>query len=267
MDYYSSSLYGLIQGLSEFLPVSSSGHLALLPHFLNINDPGVFFDLTMHVGTGLAVGLYFRKEVMAMSVAFIQFFIFRKKHPSHFLMINSLVATISSLIIILILLKFGLNDYTRTPKWIAFNLIVFGLLMFVIDKFCKRTKKNFEGSSHIIQAAFIGVLQAIAIFPGVSRSGITLTGARGLGLNRHNSTRLSFLLSLPIIFGGFILKLPEALQSNNPFSLEHCLAGGLVSFAFGLISIHYFLKFIERIGLGPFSLYRIFIGVVILLVA
>jgi undecaprenyl-diphosphatase len=266
MDYISSTLYGLIQGLSEFLPVSSSGHLALLPHFLEIKDPGVFFDLTMHVGTGFAVGLYFRREVMAMLSAFIQFFIFRKKHPSHFLMMNSLIATVSSLIVIVALLKFNLNDLTRTPKWIASNLIIFGILMFFIDKFCMRTKKNFEGSSHPKEAIFIGLLQAMAIFPGVSRSGITLTGARGLGLNRHNSTRFSFLLSLPIIFGGFVLKLPEAIQSSNLFSLEHCLIGGLVSFAFGLISIHYFLKFIERIGLGPFALYRVVIGVIILLV-
>ncbi len=266
MDYFSSSIYGLIQGLSEFLPVSSSGHLALLPHFLELKDPGVFFDLTMHVGTGLAVGIYFRKDIVHIVKAFFQFFFLRKKHSHHHLMINSLVATLSSLFLILIILKLHLNDFSRSPKWIAFNLMFFGILMYIADRFFPRTKKNLEGKTHLKDAFIIGLLQAIAVFPGVSRSGITLTAARGLHLNRHNATRFSFLLSLPIIFGGFIFKLPEAMAQRNEFLFEHCLVGGIVSFAFGLISIHYFLKFVERFGLGPYALYRVLIGIIILLV-
>jgi undecaprenyl-diphosphatase len=271
MDTFSASLYGVVQGLTEFLPISSSGHLALIPQFLDISDPGVAFDLTMHVGTAMAVIVYFRKELQKLIKDTFWFFLRRpeKLSPRYYLPLYMLGSTLTTLILVL-----GLKDFVekwgaRTPQIIAFNLAFFGLLMVWADL---KKKKSPQKDEWMIQqkqwkkALMIGLFQGLAIFPGVSRSGATLTISRFLGLERNEAARYSFLLSLPIILGGFILKLPDLFQEGSTVSLGACLWGMSISFIVGLLSIHLFLKLVQNLGLGLYAIYRIILAGIILTV-
>jgi undecaprenyl-diphosphatase len=260
MNELAAITYGLIQGLTEFLPVSSSGHLALLPHFLKIEDPGVFFDLAMHVGTALSILLYFQKEVRHLLKQVVAVLINPKGYSEEAYAVNMILATITTIIWVFLLKGFA-ESYGRDPKIIAVNLIVFGLLMIISDKFFPDNETGYMEKPQLGRASLIGFFQALAIFPGVSRSGSTLTISRFLGLGREESTRFSFLLSLPLIFGGFLYKLPQA--SGESFQMIPCLIGVGVSFFTGLVTIHFFLKFIKRIGLLSFGIYRFLLAAVI----
>lgn len=244
-------LYGVVQGLTEFLPVSSSGHLALLPRYLHIHDPGVAFDLAMHVGTALAILIYFRKDLLKiLSLGQRNF------------LINQIFATAMSVIFIFIFK--GLSErFGRDPKIIALNLVLFGVLMVIADKKGTMKQTNLMRDKTDYRRSFmIGMFQAMAVFPGVSRSGATLTIARFVGLSRHEAGRFSFLLSLPIIFAGFLYKLPE-LSGGADFDLVTILIGILTSFVVGYATIHYFLKFIEKIGLTVFGVYRFLLALAV----
>lgn len=256
MDSLSSAIYGIIQGLTEFLPVSSSGHLALLPHFLEIKDPGVLFDLSMHVGTAFSIILYFHRDILSLLNQLIELVKTRnlKRKESQYVL-NMLFSTVISFIFVLLLKGFS-EAYARTPLYIALNLFVFGILMWAADYFTKNVSTKKMERSAPKEAAWIGLFQALAIFPGVSRSGATLTISRFLGLGREEATRYSFLLSLPIILAGFFYKLPKMFNGENSFDFGLCLFGMLVSFATGLITIHFFLRMIKKVGLGVFSVYR-----------
>jgi len=261
MDYPSSIIYGVIQGVTEFLPVSSSGHLALLPQFLKISDPGVAFDLSMHIGTALAVMIYFRRELWKLTLGFFNLFNLKKPHDPH--VVNLLFATIISFILILFIKKFA-ADFGRSPLMIAINLIFFGLLMWGVDKVSSKNSEHRIDQTIMWKASFfIGLMQALAIFPGVSRSGITITTGRLFALTREQSSRFSFLLSLPVIWGGFIFKLPELTQAPS-FDFINCLIGTGVSFFTGILAIHFFISTINKIGFGGFTLYRILLALMIL---
>ncbi|MCR9204998.1 MAG: undecaprenyl-diphosphate phosphatase [Halobacteriovoraceae bacterium] len=260
MNELAAITYGLIQGLTEFLPVSSSGHLALLPHFLKIEDPGVFFDLSMHVGTALSILLYFQKEVRHLIKQALNVLIKPKEFSNEAYVINMILATITTVFWVFLLKGFAEN-YGRDPKIIVINLVVFGLLMIIADKFFVDNETGMMDKPQFGKASLVGFFQALAIFPGVSRSGSTLTISRFLGLGREEATRFSFLLSLPLIFGGFLYKLPEASGEN--FQLIPCFIGVFVSFITGLVTIHFFLKFIKRIGLLSFGIYRFILAGVI----
>jgi undecaprenyl-diphosphatase len=264
MDSLSAIIYGLIQGITEFLPVSSSGHLALLPHFLTIKDPGVLFDLAMHVGTALSIVVYFRKEVILILHDLVSIIRSPQSYKKECAWTtNMIVATFVTFGVVLCLKSFA-EEYAREAKWISINLIVFGLLMFFADRKGKSTETKLMGEFTLKRSILIGFSQALAIFPGVSRSGATLTMARFLGLGREESTRFSFLLSLPIILAGFFYKLPSLLNDSALFDWSACLTGMGVSFIVGLVTIHYFLKLIKKIGLGVFTLYRIVLAVFVL---
>jgi len=143
------------------------------------------------------------------------------------------------------------------------TLSSFGVFMFIADRFQPDTDKKYMGEIQWKKSFLIGMFQAFAIFPGVSRSGGTLTISRQLGLGREESTRFSFLLSLPIIFAGFFYKLPEIFKGDVNFDLYGLITGIIVSFIVGLLTIHYFLKFIKKIGLSYFAIYRIFLAAIV----
>lgn len=262
MDLYSSFIYGLIQGLTEFLPVSSSGHLALLPRILNIKDPGLVFDLSMHVGTAFSILFYFRKEVSSHLSNIRKLIKSKFQNRESFETLNMILATLSTFIFALIL-KPLTEQYGRNHLFIAFNLFFFGIVMFLCDYFGSQKKGFFKNSVNYKISLFYGLAQSLAIFPGVSRSGITLTYSRLIGMDRHEATTFSFLLALPLIVAGFLLKVPTLLASGNSFSLDTIFFGILISFIVGLVTIHYFLKFIKSVGLWFFSIYRIALGILI----
>ncbi|MCP4913024.1 MAG: undecaprenyl-diphosphate phosphatase [Oligoflexia bacterium] len=258
MDILFSVIYGIIQGLTEFLPVSSSGHLALLPKFFSFQDPGVVFDLSMHLGTAFAVIVYFRKDLISLIESLV------KGGDQRGFAFNLIFSTFISFIAVL-LLKGLAAQYGRSTNFIAINLIVFGAFMFFTDRL-KDTDQNVMNILNYKTSFLVGLFQAIAIFPGVSRSGITISIARMLGVGREEASRFSFLLSLPIIIGGFVFKIPEFYRdvgNGVTFDLLTCLIGIVVSFITGLITIHYFLKFIKEIGLSYFFYYRIILALVI----
>lgn len=273
MDYLSATLYGIIQGLTEFLPISSSGHLALLPKILKIEDPGVAFDLMMHVGTALSVIVYFRKTLLSLITHLIPSLFAGwgsqslDKVEDKFLFLNRylIVATLSTLPLIVVM-KGIAGTFGRGSVPIGVNLILFGLFMVAADHFCKQNAENiFSKNKGYLAASWIGLAQSMAIFPGVSRSGVTLTMGRILGLNRQDATEFSFLLSLPIIIGGALEKAPAILLSHQPFPWMTCLFGVVVSFIVGLAAIHFFIKIVGQFGLWVFALYRVILGLAVLI--
>jgi undecaprenyl-diphosphatase len=253
IDTITAVIYGLIQGLTEFLPISSSGHLALLPKLFGKEDPGIIFDLAMHVGTGLAVLLYFFKDLKKMALSLLKP---NSDKKTFFFSLNMIISTLSSILLIFVIKDLA-AEYGRQMSWIVFNLAFFGILMVVVDAKCINVERSLMSlNKQWTRAILIGISQAIAVFPGVSRSGITLTMARAAGLSRLESTRFSFLLSLPIIFGGFIYKLKD-VQSQTAFQLDMLLLGIVISFVIGLLTIHYFLKYVSQFGLKYFGVYRV----------
>jgi undecaprenyl-diphosphatase len=258
MSEYWALFYGFIQGVSEFLPVSSSGHLALIPYFFELKDPGVIFDLLMHLGTAVAVILYFRKEVKRLIIEGLSL-VFKRDVVNTVFCQNFLVATAFSFLLILLIKDFALAN-GRAPVIIGINFIFFGVLMFIADR---RVGGDLDLTkvSGFKKAIIIGLSQSLAIFPGVSRSGITLTTSRYLGMNRVEASRFSFLLSLPVILGSIVFKLPEIISGQaTPVSISIILIGVISSFIFGIVTIHFFLKVISKLGLGYFSVYRVLVG-------
>lgn len=269
MDYIVSVIYGVVQGITEFLPVSSSGHLALLPHFLGVKDPGVFFDLSMHLGTAIAVTLYFRDEILRLVMGFIAIIVTPKKglkNPDRPFVLNMLVATIATFILVLLLKPLQDGDWARQPSVISFNLVFCGALMFIADRWGKSNFPSLKDKFSFVPSLMIGLAQALAIFPGVSRSGATLSAARALGLSRKRAGEFSFILSLPIIFGGFLIELWGHRHDTLAFDFHQIVVGLLVSFLVGLLTIHFFMKLISRIGLLPFFIYRVVFALIVYMV-
>jgi undecaprenyl-diphosphatase len=255
-------IYGFIQGISEFLPVSSSGHLALLPKFFDVSDPGVVFDLVMHLGTALAVIIYYHKEIKQLILEFFEIVKFRSLDRGFFFQ-NFALATIVSFILILIIKDFALM-YGREGAFIGANLIFFGILMFLSDLKKEDESISLVGNKNYFKAIVIGASQSLAIFPGVSRSGITLTSARFMNLSRLEASRFSFLLSLPIILASVAYKVPEIASGVGiDVDLSVILIGVISSFLFGIVTIHFFLKLISKMGLWIFTVYRIIIGLLV----
>ena len=267
MQIFDAILYGIIQGITEFLPVSSSAHLALLPKFGNFADPGVEFDLMMHLGTALSISIYFYKEIKSFLIVLPQAlfpFVQDEKNTQvlHFVR-NMVFTTIVTLICALVLKTYAIR-LGRSVNIIAFNLIFFGLLLWIADKktlfniSTLKTKFDFKSS------LFLGVLQSFAVFPGVSRSGVLLTGTRFLGIKKVEGSEFTFLLSLPIIFAGIIHKLPAIILGSKSIGITYWLLGTFVSFFVGLCVIHFFMKFISKIGFLPFFIYRLILGLCII---
>ncbi len=259
MAWFEAVIYGLIQGLSEFLPVSSSGHLALLPYVMNIQDPGVVFDLMMHLGTALAVIIYFRKDILSYGRTLTPSLINLKTgNEASWFTRNFIFSTFVSIFFIVCLLL--PSKMARTPWIIVFNLSVFGLFLWLADI---KNRKNerllnspMENGMQWKLAGLIGMAQALAIFPGVSRSGITLTVALFFGMRRKDAGQFSFLLSLPIILAGIFKEIPDLMKHGNSDSIGVLMIGIVSAFVVGLITIHFFMKLIGRIELKYFAFYR-----------
>lgn len=269
MKLYEAAVYGIIQGLSEFLPVSSSGHLALLPYVMKIQDPGVVFDLMMHLGTGLAVITYFWRDIRRYFMTFTPALVdFKVGGEDRWFVRNFIFSTFVSVFFILLLLP--ISKLARDPWVIIINLTVFGGLLWAADIFNKKKEGKLElpmlSGMQWKLAALIGAAQALAIFPGVSRSGITLTMALFLGMRRKEAASFSFLLSLPIIMAGILKEIPDLMKEQDSSGLLALLAGVLTSFTVGYVTIHYFMTLIGQIKLGYFAVYRWVIAGLMLLI-
>ncbi len=266
MTVFDAFIYGTIQGLSEFLPVSSSGHLALIPHVMKINDPGVVFDLMMHLGTALAVITYFFQDIKKYASSFTpKLANFKSGNTSEWFVRNFILATFVSVFFIVLFLP--ISKMARHPSFIIFNLSFFGILLALSDYFNKKNShlltSPMESGMQWKIAVLVGFAQALAIFPGVSRSGITLTMALFLGMNRKDAGHFSFLLSLPIIIAGILKEIPDLVAERGQNDLMPLIVGVLTSFVVGYLTIHFFLKLLSKIQLFYFTLYRILIAVIL----
>jgi len=258
MSSLEAIIYGIIQGLSEFLPVSSSGHLALLPYLMKIKDPGVVFDLMMHLGTALAVVFYFRKDIFSYAKTFTPDLVNLKQGtPAQWFTRNFIVATSVSVVLIVTLIP--LSKLARDPNIIVFNLVVFGAILWIADEMNRRKTQLLDSPMETKMqwklAALLGVAQALAIFPGVSRSGITLSMALILGMRKREAGAFSFLMSLPIIIAGILKEVPDLMNAENE-RLITLFWGIATSFIVGWLTIHFFMKLIGTIRLGYFAVYR-----------
>lgn len=253
-------IYGLLQGVTEFLPVSSSAHLALLPHLFKFKDPGVFFDLAMHVGTAIAIFCYFYKEIFSLLKELMYLFIPGHKGFGQRYWLVNMIISVGATAVFYILLKDLANSYGRNPLLISVNLILFGAFLFFADRF-EQGSETMHTKESWKKALIIGLAQTAAIFPGVSRSGITITAARFLKISRVESSKYSFLLALPPIFAGIILKYNGSSINFAAFEWRHVIIGSIISFIVAILTIHLFLKWIQKIGFQIFFFYRILLGV------
>ena len=260
MDYVQAIVLAIVQGLSEFLPISSSGHLILIPHFFGWSDQGLAFDVAVHIGTLLALLLYFRRQLGTMVTAWLDS-VFRRRHSRDSrLAWQILVATVPVGVAGLL---FGdlIEANLRSPLFVAGTLSFFGVLMYLADRFGRGERDEFSLSWP--QALAIGCAQALALMPGTSRSGITMTAGRALGLSRSGAARFSFLLAIPGIGAAGAYEGLKLVTSPAPVDWQPMVVGVVFAALSGIACIHFLIRFIERIGLLPFALYRLFLAAVI----
>ena len=276
MPFLDVLILSFIQGLTEFLPVSSSAHLIFPSTLFGMEDQGIEFDVAVHFGTLLAVVLYYMADLVKISTFTIEACVKRTMSPVAKIGFCIIIGTIPACIAGLLFEKTISTTIRDNIHVIAYATIGFGLLLGLASKLnstqvwrniAKNEGERADSLRHLsfVQALVIGLFQAIAIIPGTSRSGITLTAGLFLGLKREAAARFSFLLSIPIILASTlfeILKLykAETLQSEW-LSL---IMGALISFIFALIVIHLFLKYISRSGMAVFVIYRVLLGAVLL---
>ncbi|HEX3157703.1 MAG TPA: undecaprenyl-diphosphatase UppP [Gemmatimonadaceae bacterium] len=261
MTVFQAVVLGTLQGLAEFLPISSSAHLSLAPWFLGWEDPGLGFDVALHVGTLVALLWYFRREWIDLAGAAISIVRNRRVQTVEekrvvLLVIATIPAGIAGLL---------LEDYAETvfraPMITAVALVVLGLLLWVVD---------LKASSHRSldrvtprDALLVGLAQCLALVPGVSRSGATITAGRALSLDRQSAAVFSFLMSMPIIAAAAIFKVPDAIREtgvNAPL-----VAGVLAAAVSSWLAIAVLLKYVSRHNYAVFAIYRIVLGVAVIL--
>jgi undecaprenyl-diphosphatase len=251
---------GIIQGLSEFLPISSSAHLALAPWLFGWEDPGLAFDVALHFGTLLAVLWYFRIEWLTLiKAAFGIVTTGRVETPEKRRVIYLIIATIPGAIGGY-LLQTRAESAFRSPQIIAIALIIMGVLLWIVDKAVDQ--RRVLGEMRWIDALLVGLSQVIALIPGVSRSGSTITTARGLRFDRESAAEFSFLMSMPIIAAAVVLEGPKALHEGG---ITNELMSGVVASAIsGWLAISILMRYVSRHSYGIFAFYRVALGLVVL---
>jgi undecaprenyl-diphosphatase len=254
---------GILQGLAEFLPISSSAHLTLAPWLFGWPDPGLAFDVALHVGTLVAVLWYFRAQWISLVAAAIRLVKQGKPHTEEerrviFLIIATIPGAIAGLA-----LEHYADTAFRDPKLIAAVLIVMGVVLWVVDKSARRDRPL--ETMRWRDALWIGLAQMFAIVPGVSRSGSTITAGRALQFTREGAAVFSFLMSMPIIAAAAILKVPHVLKTEG---LSTPLVVGVVASAIsGWLAITVLLRFVVNRSYGVFAVYRVVLGIIVLSIA
>jgi undecaprenyl-diphosphatase len=261
MDSIHIVILAIVQGLTEFLPISSSAHLVLLPQALNWPDQGLVFDAAVHIGSLIAVLFYFRVEVRRMLKSWIGSLTGGEPDQDSLLAWWVIIGTIPA-VVLGFLLQATIESQLRTPWVVAMASIVFGFLLWYADTTGKRKRDEYQLS--LKDVLLIGWFQVLALVPGVSRSGITITLALLLGLTRQAAARFSFLLAMPVIFASGVLQTTRMFTEVNPIGWLDLLLGVVLSAVSAALCIHYFLRLIDRIGMLPFVIYRVLLGVAII---
>ena len=261
MDLLQILTLALVQGLTEFLPVSSSAHLILVPVVLGWPDQGLAFDVAVHLGTLSAVVYYFRRAIATMVVDWLASLRQRRTVGESRLAWAVIVATLPAVVFGFVF-KDAVETTLRGPLVIAITTIVFGLLLGWAD--LKGVRQRSEHQLGLRDMLVIGFAQALALIPGTSRSGITITAGLLLGLKRQAAARFSFLLSIPTILGAGLLKTKDLLEQTQAVDWQAIILGTTLSALSAYACIYWFLKLLDRMGMMPFVAYRLVLGGVLL---
>ena len=244
-------ILSLVQGITEFLPISSSSHLILISKYLNFDSQGLSIDVSLHIGSFLAVIFYFYKDIINF-------------YENKILFLKIFISSIPVMLVGFFLIKSGAVEKIRSIEIIAWTTLIFGFLLYISDKF--ELKKNIKNDFNLKSAIIIGLLQISSLIPGVSRSGIAITAARFLKFKRTDAAKISFLISIPILAAvsgyGFM---NIFFTKNINFTVINLLAI-ILSFLFSLLTIKYFFKYIKKFSLNIFVYYRLLLGFILLMI-
>lgn len=252
----------IVQGLTEFLPISSSGHLILSPYLFGFDDQGLAFDVAVHLGSLSAVLAYFRHDVWRIAIGWLRALAPGAPGSGESRLGWAIIVGTVPVVLAGLALKSMVEGDLRAPWVIATTTILFGLLLGWADLRGRRVRGI--GEITLRDALIIGASQVLALIPGTSRSGITMTAGLWLGLNRAAASRFSFLLSIPTILASSLLVTRDLIQSDAAVDWTALGLGVCLSGVTAYLAIHFFLRFIERIGMWPFVAYRLLLGVLIL---
>lgn len=242
----------IVQGITEFLPLSSSSHLIIISNYIEFESQSLSIDVSLHVGSFLAVITYFRKDIL-------NFFVNKD------LFLKIFISSIPAMLAGYLLVEFNLIEQLRNIKIIAWTTIIFGIILFLSDRF--EINKSIVNNFNYKSAIFIGILQIMSLVPGVSRSGIAISAARILKFNRYDSAKISFLLSIPILAAVSVFGIKNIITYGDiNFSVLN-LFSIFLSFIFSYITIKFFLKYIKNFSLNIFVFYRIILGVILLAIS
>ena len=244
-------ILSLIQGVTEFLPISSSSHLIIASDYLKLEN-NLSIDVSLHIGSFLAVLAYFYKDILNF-------------YENKVLFIKIVISSIPVMLSGIILIETNFIEKIRNIEVIAFTTIVFGILLFISDKF--KNEKNIEKDFSFKSAIYIGVLQILSLIPGVSRSGIAITAARFLKFKRIDSAKISFLISIPILGAVSIFGLKNILFAESQYDAKINIFAIILAFLFSLITIKFFLKYLNKFSLNIFVYYRVLLGIILLILA
>lgn len=258
-------LVALIQGVTEFLPISSSGHLILLPNLTGLDDQGQAIDVAVHVGTLFAVMIYFRSDTMRMVRGLPNAARFKTDDPDAWLVLCLAMATVPVVIAGLILKLTGLDEAIRSIAVIGWTMILFGLVLYWADRSGPVEKTS--GQWSMKDAIIMGFWQVLALIPGTSRSGITITGARRLGYAREDAARLAMLMSIPTILASGVLVGAEVAATADAQAARDGAIAAVLSFFAALAAIWGMMTLLKRISFTPYVIYRVVFGVFLLWIA
>ena len=242
-------ILSLIQGVAEFLPISSSSHLILVSEYLEFENQSLSIDVSLHIGSFLAVIIYFSNDIKNF---------FNNKIIFYKIFLSSLPV----MIVGFFLVEFDIINKIRNIETIAWTTLLFGILLFISDKF--KDEKNVNDNFDYKSALLIGFMQILSLVPGVSRSGIAITTARLLKFKRTEAAKISFLISIPILGAISIFGLKNIFISESVEFTKLNLLSIIISFVFSFLTIKYFLKYIEKFNLNIFVYYRVFLGLVLI---
>ena len=249
-DFIEILILSAIQGISEFLPISSSAHLILVSSFYDFRSSSLFIDIGLHLGSLFAIIYYFKKDLINL-------------RNNQKLLVLILFGSIPLIFFGYIIYSTEIINLLRDIEIIAWTTLFFGLVLFLSDK--RDINQNISADLNIKAILFIGLFQILALIPGVSRAGITLTAARFLRFNRVDSSKIAFLLSIPALAGASFLGLKDAIQQS--IELNYLLLIAITfSFVFSFITVKYFIKYVSNFSLTVFVIYRILVGLILLLV-
>jgi len=265
MSLFHLLLLAIVQGITEFLPVSSSGHLILIPNLTGLDDQGQIIDVAVHLGTLLAVVIYFRKDVALGLSGLPRLVTGHIDTPGSKLAFLLVVATIPVVVVGTVLKLTGLNDALRSIAVIGWAMLIFGVVLYWADRRDPSPKSTDDWSKR--DAVIMGLWQTIALIPGTSRSGITISAARHLGYARQDAARISMLMSIPtIVASGVFLGAEVAVTANAEAARDGAIAA-VFSFIAALVALTLMMRLLRTISFTPYVIYRVALGLVLLWIA